>query len=208
MMRRSRQYRRFAMALAALAVILVVLDQTVGGWQQQEVARRAALKARLDRLSFDGLRTGIDEITFDEGRYFLRLRVQNAAREPFFILAPTLDGFVQVGLAWEPFHIRPADGEMKAGTVLRLVGERIFTDVAAIEGDGYAEPIPGYRHVKITLEAFVSPEENPQEEIGERHEDFFLFIRDAARDGQFGGQSGRPSFIPLRAWTLLPKDAL
>jgi hypothetical protein len=61
--------------------------------------------------------------------------------------------------------------------------------------------------VKLTAEAFLSIEENPREEIGERREDFFLFVRDAARDGEFS-PSGRPSYIPLRAWTLIAKEAL
>lgn len=196
------------MAAAALAIGLVALDQTVGNWEAHELARRAAIKARLDKLSFEGLRTGIDEITFADGQYRLLLRLQNAAHEPFYLLMPTLEGFVQIGPAWKPFRIRPADHEMKEGVVVRLIGERTTTQLADIDVLSYAEPIPGYRHIKITLEAFVSPEENPQEEIGERREDFFLFLRDVMRDGEFLNQTGRPSFIPLRAWTLLPKEAM
>lgn len=193
-------------ALAALA--LTALDQAVGSWQERELARRVALKMRLDKLSFDGLRTGIDDITFANGRYLIRMRLQNAAHEPFYILVPVLEGFVQVGPSWEPFRIRSVDDQLKEGMVLPLVGEQSILEEAAIEGFGYAEPIAGYRHIKITLEAFVSPEQDPQEEIGERREDFFLFLRDVTRDAEFAGRSGRPSFIPLRAWTLLPKDAL
>lgn len=207
-MRRRRNSLRLLAPLALVGLLLVALDQAVGHWQERELARRLALKARLNKLSFDGLRTGFDDIAFDGARYVFRLRLQNAAREPFYILTPMLEGFVQVGPAWEPFGIRPADDEIKEGMVVRLVGERSITEQARIEGLGYAEPIAGYRHVKITLEAFVSPEENPQEEIGERREDFFLFLRDVTRDAEFSGQGGRPSFIPLRAWTLLPKDAL
>lgn len=205
---RRRRSPKVLIWLAIAAALVLALDQAVGNWQERELARRIALKARLDKLAFDGLRTGLDDITFDGSHYLFRLRLQNAAREPFYILTPALEGFVQVGPGWKPFRIRPADGEAREGSVVRLVGERAITEEAAIEETGYAEPIAGYRHVKITLEAFVSPEENPQEDIGERREDFFLFLRDVARDGEFASQSGRPSFIPLRAWTLLPKDLL
>lgn len=207
----KRPHHRVRTVLAGLALtvlMFVMLDQAVGNWQERELARRVALKARLDKLSFDGLRTGIDDITFADGRYQIQLRVQNAAREPFYILVPILEGFVQVGPTWEPFRIVAADGHLREGTVLRLVGEQSILKEATIEGFGYAEPIAGYRHVKITLEAFVSPEEDPQEEIGERREEFFLFLRDVTRDAEFTGSTRRPSFIPLRAWTLLPKDAL
>jgi putative ABC transport system ATP-binding protein/macrolide transport system ATP-binding/permease protein/lipoprotein-releasing system ATP-binding protein len=188
---------------------LIAIDQVAGTMQEREIGRRRALKMRLDKLSFDGLRTGIDEITFDDNLYSLQLRIQNAAREPFYVLLPVIEGFVQVGPAWEAFRVCPADGELREGTVVKLEKERTLQHLATIDGSGYAEPIAGYRHVKLTLEAFVSPEENPVEEIGERREEFFLFLRDVTRDAEFASvKTQRPSFIPLRAWTLLPKEAL
>jgi putative ABC transport system ATP-binding protein/macrolide transport system ATP-binding/permease protein/lipoprotein-releasing system ATP-binding protein len=195
--------------LAAIAGALALADQLAGSWQERELERRRELKARLDKLSFEGLRTGIDEMVYDGEHYRMRLRLQNAAREPFFILLPSLEGFVQVGPEWKPFPIHPDGGEIKEGMVIELIKERAFDEAAAIEGAGYAEPIEGYRHLKITLDALVSPEQDPQEEIGEHHEEYFLFLRDVTRDAEFTGQqSRRPSFIPLRAWTLLPKEAL
>jgi putative ABC transport system ATP-binding protein/macrolide transport system ATP-binding/permease protein/lipoprotein-releasing system ATP-binding protein len=188
---------------------LLLADQAAGLWQQHEISRREELRARLDRLSTDGLRTGIDDIVFDGSRYILRLRLQNASRQPFYVLMPRLEGFVQVGPTWEPFPVRIAEGDAREGTVIKLEKEREIREIAEVTGSGYAEPLPGYRHVKLTLEALVSPEENPQEDIGERREEFFLFLRDVTRDAEFSGSSARrPSFVPLRAWTLLPKEAL
>lgn len=188
---------------------LIVADQLAGNLQEREIARRRELKAQLDKLTSEGLRTGIDEITFEDSRYHLKLRIQNASRKPFYLLVPTLEGYVQVGPGWEPFAIRPAEGEVSGGAVIKLDKERVISEIANIDVRGYAEHIPGYRHVKLTLEAFLSPEDNPQEEIGERREDYFIFLRDVTRDAEFGPvATGRPSFIPLRAWTLLPKEAL
>jgi len=188
---------------------LLLADQLAGSLQEREVARRRELKARLDKLTFDGLRAGIDEITFDGVRYNMRLRLQNASRQLLYLLIPLLEGHVQVGPGWEPFPIALADGETKDGAVIALDKERVIDEVATIDVAGYAEPIPGYRHVKLTLEAFLSPEENPQEEIGERREEFYLFLRDVPRDAEFrSATTGRPAFIPLRAWTLLPREAL
>jgi hypothetical protein len=203
---RHRRHRMVLLVLAGVAA-LVSLDQYVGDYQSRELARRRALKAELDRLSFQGLRTGIDEITFDGAAYQMRFRLQNAADIPFFVLMPMIEGFVQIGPGWKQFPVRLAQQELHEGMVIELVGERTFTEIAAMEDGAYNEPLPGYRHVKITLEAYLSPEANPREEIGEHREDFFLFLRDVKRDAELAEQKPgfRPSFIPLRGWTLLPR---
>lgn len=197
-------------AAVALGIgILVTADQVAGTWQEREIERRRQLKVRLDKLSWDGLRTGIDDIAFDGKNYRVHLRLQNAARQPFYLLLPVIEGFVQVGPTWEPFRVAPEEATVAAGSVIKLLKEYVMASVAEISGNGYAEPIAGYRHIKLTLEAYVSPEENPQDEIGERREDFFLFLRDQTRDAEFATvTTTRPNFIPLRAWTLLPKEAL
>ena len=178
------------------------------GWYQKSVLReKQILRERLDRLGFYGLRMGIDDISFRPGEgYSIRLRVQNATREAFYVLMPTMEGFVQKGFSWEPFSIVSSGGDGD-GNVVKLLDEKETIRLAKIAGQGYAEPLLGYRHVKLTAEAFLSIEENPSEEIGERREDFFLFIRDVLRDNEFS-PLGRPFFIPLRAWTLIPKEAL
>ena len=207
--RRRDQSQWRALAGVGLAVIAVfaVADGMLGWYQKSVLREKQVLRERLDRLGFYGLRMGIDDVSFRAGEgYSIRLRVQNATREAFYVLMPAIEGFVQKGFSWEPFAVVPTGGDSE-GTVVKLVDEKETLRLAKIEGQGYAEPLAGYRHVKLTAEAFLSIEENPREEIGERKEDFFLFVRDATRDGEFS-PLGRPSYIPLRAWTLIPKEAL
>ena len=208
--RRRREFGQWrALAGVGLAVIAVfaVADGMLGWYQKSVLREKQILRERLDRLGFYGLRMGIDDISFRAGEgYSIRLRVQNATREAFYVLMPVIEGFAQKGFSWEPFAVVPTGGDSE-GTVVKLVDERETLRLAKIEGQSYAEPLAGYRHVKLTAEAFLSIEENPREEIGERKEEFFLFVRDAARDGEFTA-GGRPSYIPLRAWTLIPKEAL
>lgn len=179
----------------------------VGYYQQNALDQRRALKARLDKLTFYGLRTAIDDIAFVAGRgYRIGIRIQNATREPFYVMMPAVDGFVQEGYGWIAVPVAPIDGG-DGETVVRLVGERQVARLAVLDGNDYTELLPGYRHVKLTLEALVSPEENPREEIGEKREDIFLYVRDFThRDA--GRYADKPTFIPLRAWTLIPKEAL
>lgn len=201
------EWRLLATVGLIIFSVFVVADGALGWYQRGLIREKQILRERLDKLGFYGLRMGIDDISFRPGEgYSMRLRVQNATREPFYVLMPTMEGFTQKGPTWEPFSIVALDGDSE-GTVVKLEGEREMSRLAKIEGDGYAEPLAGYRHVKLTAEAFLSLEENPREEIGERREEFFMFIRDVPRDGEFP-TAGRPSYIPLRAWTLIPKEAL
>lgn len=205
--REHAQWRALAGVGLAVIAVFVATDGMIGWYQKSVLREKQILRERLDRLGFYGLRMGIDDISFRAGEgYSIRLRVQNATREAFYVLMPVMEGFVQKGFSWEPFAIVPFSGDSE-GVVVKLVDEKETRHLAKIEGQGYAEPLAGYRHVKLTAEAFLSIEENPREEIGERKEDFFLFVRDAARDGEFA-PDGRPSYIPLRAWTLIPKEAL
>jgi len=201
------EWRLLGVALLAMAASFAVVDGGLGWYQGRIIQEKRALRERLDRLGFYGLRMGIDDITYRAGEgYMIRFRVQNATLEPFYVLMPVMEGFVQKGPSWISFPIIAA-GDDAEGTVVKLTGEKETSRLAKIEGDGYAEPLPGYRHVKFTAEAFLSIEENPREEIGERREDFFMFVRDIPRDGEFAAH-GRPSYIPLRAWTLIPKEAM
>lgn len=205
--RREIQWRPTAIAAVVLVTAFGAVDLMLGWYQKSVLREKQLLRERLDRLGFYGLRMGIDDISFRAGEgYSIRLRVQNATREAFYVLMPAIEGFAQKGFSWEPFVVVPTGGDSE-GTVIKLVDERETLRLAKIEGQGYAEPLPGYRHVKLIAEAFLSIEENPREEIGERREDFFLFVRDVTRDEEFPSVN-RPSYIPLRAWTLIPKEAL
>ena len=58
------------------------------------------------------------------------------------------------------------------------------------------------------INSYRSKKRRPDEVDLDDSEDFYLFLCDAPRDAEFGSSTGRPSFIPLRAWTLLPREAL
>lgn len=206
--RRTAKGRRVALTIFVIVGVIVGVDGMIGYQQQNILDQRRALKARLDKLTFYGLRTAIDDIAFVAGRgYRIDVRIQNATREPFYVMVPTIDGFVQKGHSWAAVAVTPAGDGADGETVVRLTGERQLVHVAALDGDDYTELLPGYRHVKLTLEALVSPEENPQEEIGEKREDIFLHVKDIThRDAAL--HASKPTFIPLRAWTLVPREAL
>jgi len=213
---RQRKAKRNAwilrgLILVGIAGLLAGLDWYVGQEQQRLLEARRAHRAKLDHLAFHGVRTGIDRIGYQlESVYSMEFRIQNATADPIFVMLPAVEAFVHVGAGWMPAAVVEPQGRADEGSVMKLVGERPFMRLATLDTIGYMELIPGYMHVKLSLEAYVSPEENPQEEIGERREEIFIYVKDyrlteaevRARGDSLWAQ--KPSFIPLRAWTLIP----
>jgi hypothetical protein len=202
--------------LAVVAVLLVALlaasDYAVGLWQKSLVQRKKDYRARLDRLAFYAVRTGIDTIRFDPVRgYRTRFIVQNASDEPIYVMMPAVEAAIQVGPLWVNVPVAEPAQDASEGSVVRLVGERTADRFVTIERTDYTESIPGYIHIKFTLECLVSPEQDPQEEVGERKEDLIVYLKDYRHAGDFVRHGGRPTFsekpdfIPLRAWTLVPR---
>lgn len=197
---------------AGLVVLLAAADWAVGRWQQGLVQARKDYRTRLDRLAFHAVRTGIEDIRHQsDGRYRVRFIVQNAFDEPLYVMMPTVEAYIQVGPQWREIPVAEPAEERIEGSVVRLVGERTADRLLTLERDDYTESIPGYVHLKMTLESIVSPEQNPQEEVGERKEDLVLYLKDYRWANDRRRHPGRPTFsekpdfIPLRAWTLVPR---
>lgn len=195
-----------------LALLFAAADWAVGRWQQGLVQARKDYRARLDHLAFRAVRTGIEDIRHQpDGSYRVRFIIQNAFDEPLYVMMPTVDAAIQVGPRWSEIQVTEPPAERVEGSVVRLVGERTADRFLKIEQTDYTESIPGYIHLKMTLESIVSPEQNPQEEVGERKEDLILYLKDYRWAGDKVRHRGRPTFsekpdfIPLRAWTLVPR---
>jgi len=197
---------------AALALLFAAADWGVGRWQQGLIQARKDYRARLDRLAFHAVRTGIEDIRHQrDGTYRVRFIIQNAFDEPLYVMMPTVEAFIQVGSQWIGIPVAEPPEARVEGNVVRLVGERTADRILTIERADYTESIAGYIHLKMTLESIVSPEQNPQEEVGERKEDLILYLKDYRWANDRKRHAGRPTFsekpdyIPLRAWTLVPR---
>lgn len=207
-----RAWKSVLAVCSVSAIGFVLADWAVGRWQQGMIQGKKDYRARLDRLAFRAVRTGIEEIRHQpDGRYRSRFIVQNAADEPLFVMMPTVEAAIQVGPQWVTVPATENLREGSEGSVVRLVGERMADRYLSIEPTGYTESIPGYIHLKMTLEMIISPEQNPQEEVGERKEDLIVYLKDyrwandRVRHAGRPGFAEKPDFIPLRAWTLVPR---
>lgn len=205
-------WKTFVLVIAIFALLFAAADWAVGRWQQGQVQARKDYRARLDRLAFHAVRTGIEGIRHQaDGSYQVRFVVQNAFDEPLFVMMPTVAAAIQIGAQWADIPVAEPPGETMEGSVVRLVDERTTDRYLTALPAEYTESIAGYVHLKMTLEMIVSPEQNPQEEVGERKEDLIVYLKDyrwagdRRRHAGVPGFADKPDFIPLRAWTLVPR---
>ena len=194
--------------LALVCGVAVLLDLAIGWQQGRMLAARKAYKTGLDRMALYGLRTGIDAIAYEpEGRYRIRFRLQNAFDEPMYVMMPSVEGAIQVRTGWARIATEEPKGGGIEGTVVKLIDDQQAVWLATIEERDYMQLFRGYIHLRLTLDAYVSPEENPREEIGERHEELFVHLRDwrlAEHEVLDARSATRPDFIPTRA-PVIPK---
>lgn len=198
----SSPWRRPLSVLLALVALVVIVDFVVGRVQQCWLEQRAALREQLNWLAWHGLRTGVDDIRYEPpGGYTIEMRLQNASDGTMFVMLPTVRVAVQQGGRWVEVPVgEPADDLHAA--VVELKEDQVIVRIAALHAqEDYTELMPGYMHVRLSLETYVSPVRDPQYDIGERIEEIFLHVQ-ARHHGQY--DPGRPAYIPLRAWTLLP----
>ncbi len=193
-------------------VLFAGADYLIGVHEEYLLSEKRRERERVDRLVSYGLRMGIEEITFDrEGRYRVALRLQNAGDEALFVMLPTLRLFLQWGTGWEEIPVAELGGD--EGTVVRLVSDRVVERQAKVPRRDFAYLLPGYFHAKISAGALVAFRAEPKDDVGERVEELFLFLRswmatdrEILKEHTFVG--GRiPTYIPLRAPTLVPSRA-
>src|SRR5579864_1954372 len=93
-----KAWRPVLAAATLLGLLLAAADWEVGRWQRSLIQARKDYRARLDRLAFYALRTGIDDIHHQpDGRYRARFIIQNAGDEPIYVMMPTVEAEIQVG---------------------------------------------------------------------------------------------------------------
>jgi putative ABC transport system ATP-binding protein/macrolide transport system ATP-binding/permease protein/lipoprotein-releasing system ATP-binding protein len=200
-------FGRFLTGVAtwAAVVVLAVLIANYGTalYQQSRVAEKRVAKQQLQEVALYLMRADIDDLVAEPDRcYLLTLYVQSLEPEKdLFVMAPEVRAFVQVGLQWQEVPLRSADNQQ--GQVVRVTAEkhpfrfRFTPDVKAFE-----EILPGYMHVRFSNVMLVSRSAEPEGDLIERTDDYYVYLKphdadDVAilRKTRFPGKP--PLWIPM-----------
>lgn len=194
---------RALLILLAIVCLGFLGDFGIGWYQRQETAARRLDKLRLEQAASGGMfmelvRAG----PMPQGKsYQATLRLERTGPGgAIHVLQNPPRVFVQTGLTWREVPARAPDG--KAWGMIRLDDGADIALAFDIDVEGWSELIPGYMHVQLRLDQLISLSREPGDDIVERRNRFFFYLKpqgaDDERIRQRAGFSGTPpNFIPM-----------
>jgi energy-coupling factor transporter ATP-binding protein EcfA2 len=187
---------------AAVFAGILLLDFGIAKYQERQVRERASRIATLQHMALNGLRSDVQSITdLGDGQYELTTYVQNVGGgQPIYVILSDLRAYVQVGPAWQELPMKPADEG--ASAVLKIDGKQTHRYVFNAQVSQYAQLLPYYMHVRFSGTMLVSPSSIPKDNIIERKDNFYVYLKpfDVADDVvlkrmRFSGKP--PVWIPM-----------
>ncbi len=149
----------------------------VARYQQLEIEARRARLAALEELATSTLRSDIASITsLDGDRYEVTIYLENTRRDPpIYVMSPSVQAFVQVGIGWQEASLAPiADA---TASVLKVTGRQLYRFILETRVEKFTELLPHYMHVRFTNDMLVSPESTPKDELFQRSDNYFVYLK-------------------------------
>ncbi len=194
-------FGRLAAVAAVVFGVAFLANEAVARYQQCQVeAQRARLDA-LEELATSTLRSDIAEITrLGNHRYQVTIYLENTKAEaPIYVMSPNVQAFVQVGSNWQEAPLMPV-AEATA-SVLIVTGRLLYKFVLDINVEKFTELLPHYMHVRFSNNMLVSPESAPKDELFQRNDNYFIYLKpDNVDDATILQDVRFPGSPPLWIW--------
>jgi len=200
--------RRVAWSFAGWTALVVAgilaLNTVVAGVQKLGTARSQAVRSELQRTALQQLRADIEDVALDsDGGYRVTLYLENLdPQRDLFVLGPAVRVFIQADRSWTEVPSRSTGGE---DGVVRVNGRRRFMFSFRPEVTTFEEQIAGYFHVRITSAMLVSRRPQPQDDIFDRTDSYYVYVKPrGADDAEVRRRNGwgattPPVWIPMPA---------
>ncbi|WOJ88163.1 ABC transporter ATP-binding protein [Methylocapsa polymorpha] len=191
-----------AFVVAGLVFTLVLLgNYSLARYQRYQAALRRERLAALEELATSTLKSEIDSVTrMGDGHYEVTIYLENTGGDkPIYVMTPSVQGFIQVGSDWQEAPLTPVAESV--ASVLKVTGKQLYRFVLDARVDKFTELLPHYMHVRLTNNMLISPESAPKDELFQRNDSYFIYLKpdnvdDATitKDVRFAGQP------PLWIW--------
>jgi putative ABC transport system ATP-binding protein/macrolide transport system ATP-binding/permease protein/lipoprotein-releasing system ATP-binding protein len=192
----------FAACVALVVLGLLAVHYGVALFQQRALAAKQASRKELEGAALKQLQSDIDRLTYDpDGSYQVTLFLQNI--DPggeLYVLMSSVQVHVQVGRSWEEVPCRSLEGA--EGRIIRLTDRQLFNFNFKPDLPRFEELIAGYMHVRISNTLLVSPRSEPTDDLVERADAFYVYLKPHQADDatilRRNGWSGKPPlWIPM-----------
>ena len=169
---------KIAAVIASVLLALFLLDYYVGYQQNKLLAEKAAQKKKIEQLAWYSLRGEVKEVSYVGHRYRIVLKFENAfPEEEMYIMVPQVRCLVQVGTFWKEVPVHDIENGKPDTGVIKLEGVRLIEKLIEVPFRNYEEVLPGYMHVRLNTVSFVSSNAVSKDDIVEKNEDFYIYLR-------------------------------
>jgi ABC-type lipoprotein export system ATPase subunit len=171
-----RGVRTLLLAGTAIFAGVVLVNVAVEKYQDAQVRERAARLAALRHLALNGLRGDVQSVTdLGDGRYELTTYLQNVGGQPIYVMAPDMRAYVQVKTTWQEVPLT-ASAESANGA-LKIEDRQIYRYVFDGRVGEFAQLLPNYMHVRFSGITLVSPSRTPADDIFERKDNYYVYLK-------------------------------
>ena len=199
----KRKYKAVIIILSILCGAFAI-DYIVGYKQAMFLRDRASLKKKLEQLAWYNLRSDIKDVTYSGDKYKVTLRYENPfPEEELYIMTPAIRCLVQVGTSWREVPVHDAGARSAEGAVIKLDNAFMIDKLIEVPFRNFEEVLPGYMHVRINSISYVSSNSISKEDIAEKNEDFYIYLkpyfandREMSRNYRFANDAV-PIWIPM-----------
>jgi hypothetical protein len=177
LVRVKKKYRVIAVILLA-ALVAAGVDYFVGSRQERLLEEKSALRKKLERLAWYSLRSDIKDVSYEGDKYRITLRYENPFPEDeLYLMVPALRCLVQVGTLWKEVPLHDVGASQEASSVMKLDKPFLIEKLIEVPFRNFEEVLPGYMHVRINSISYVSSNSISKEEIAEKNEDFYIYLK-------------------------------
>jgi len=194
-------FGRLAAGAALIFALATLVNAGVARFQQRQMESRRARLAAIEELATSTLRSDIADITsLGDHRYTVVLYLENTKGEPpIYVMSPSVQAFVQVGAAWQEAPLTPVTEA--TASVLKVTGRQLYKFVLEARVEKFAELLPHYMHVRFSNNMLVSPESAPKDELFQRNDNYFVYLKpDGVDDATILKDVRFPGAPPLWIW--------
>ncbi len=174
-------FGRFAVGFVGWVLLIVCglwgIDYAAARWQRQAVEEKQAERHKSQELALQQLRADLEDVSYQaDGSYAVNLYLQNyGTQQPFYVLGPAVRVFVQVHRTW---HEVPAKAVgFSDHTVQEVNGKKDLRVAFRADLARYDELLAGYMHVRITNVMVVSESAEPTDDIFQRTDDYYVYLK-------------------------------
>lgn len=194
--------RTLTIAGMAFATLLLV-DHGLGKYQALRIEQQRQADLLLENKAFSGIYLELVKVELEPDRksYRLSMAIQSVdPATPLYVMIEPTRVFEQAGFTWKEVPAQ-AMGQESTG-VVKLTGRHEFKTIFTPNVEDWAELMPGYMHIRFENELLVSLRAEPEEDIKNRKDRYYVYLKRTDADDQeikekMNYQINPPLFIPM-----------